>query len=180
MLLDALVRRHTQGARGYDRGGRLAARGRILPELLSTLMGHPFLRERPPRSAGRENFGELLAEKLWQRHRRRPLDLLATAAAFTVESIASSYRVHVLPRHPLEAVYVSGGGSRNPVLMDGLARALSPVPVRQFTELGLPEAAKEAACFALLGHECVMGTPNNVPAATGARRPVVLGRICLG
>lgn len=180
MLLDALVRRHTKGIRGFDRGGKLAARGRVLPELLSTLMGHPFLKERPPRSAGRENFGEPLAEKLWQRHRNRPLDLLATAAAFTVESIAASYRAHVLPRHPLQAVYVSGGGSRNPVLMEGLARALAPVPVRPFTELGLPEAAKEAACFALLGHECVMGTPNNVPAATGARRPVVLGRICLG
>ena len=180
MLLDALVRRHTRGARGFDRGGRLAAQGRVLPGLLSTLMGHPFLQERPPRSAGRENFGEGLAERLWQRHKARPLDLLATATAFTVESLAAAYRAWVLPRHRLEAVFVSGGGSRNPVMMALLARALAPVPVRPFSDLGLPEAAKEAACFALLGHECVMGTPQNVPAATGARRAVVLGRICLG
>jgi len=180
MLLDALVRRHTKGALGYDRGGRLAAQGKVLPRLLESLLRHPFLAERPPRSAGRENFGEPLAQRLWAHHGHAPLDLLATAAAFTVHSIAGAYRRWVLPRRPLESVWVSGGGSRNPVLMDGLRAALAPVPVRPFTGLGLPEAAKEAACFALLGHECVMGTPQNVPSATGARRRVVLGRICLG
>jgi anhydro-N-acetylmuramic acid kinase len=74
-------------------------------------------------------------------------------------------------------VYVSGGGTRNPVLMEGLTRRLAPVPVRTLDALGFPEGAKEAACFALLASEFLQGTPANVPSATGARRQVVLGKL---
>ena len=83
----------------------------------------------------------------------------------------------MLPRFQLEGIYLAGGGSRNPLIVGGLEERLKPVAVRSFSELGFDEAAKEAACFALLGHECVLGTPNNVPSATGAAHPAVLGRI---
>ncbi|MFL5319102.1 MAG: anhydro-N-acetylmuramic acid kinase [Myxococcaceae bacterium] len=175
MLLDAFARKVSR--HGFDRGGSLSRRGEVIPELLKELLKHPFLRRRPPKSAGRENFGAALADDLWARYRRRPYELIATAAAFTVESIAQAYERFILPSRSLEAVYVAGGGSRNPTLMQGLTERLAPVPVRSFSELGFPEAAKEAACFALLGHECVMGTPQNVPSATGARHPAVLGKI---
>ncbi len=177
MLLDALATRATSGRLRYDRDGTLSRRGRVLPDLLAELMRHPFLSRKPPKSAGRELFGDEMADRLWKRHRHRPYDLIATAAAFTVEAIVRAYERWVFPRGPLEGVYVSGGGSRNPTLMQGLAKRLGGVKVTCLDELGFPEGAKEAACFALLASECLSGTPANVPSATGAVRPVVLGKI---
>jgi anhydro-N-acetylmuramic acid kinase len=148
-----------------------------MPELLEELLAHPFLALPPPRSAGREGFGDALVARLWERHGSRPYDLMATAAAFTVEATARAYERWLLPRFRLEAVYVSGGGTRNPVLMERLAERLAPLPVRTLDVLGLPEGAKEAVCFALLANEHLSGTPSNVPSATGARRRVVLGKL---
>jgi anhydro-N-acetylmuramic acid kinase len=178
MILDALARRVTDGALACDRDGTLSARGQVIPELLDELMRHPFLRQAPPRSGGRESFGEPLASDLWERHRARPFDLIATAATFTVEATARAFEEWVLPRFgALEGVYLSGGGSRNPTLVDGLRRRLDPIPVEMLDRLGFPEAAKEAACFALLASECLAGTPQNVPSATGAGRPVIMGKM---
>ncbi|MBX7100889.1 MAG: anhydro-N-acetylmuramic acid kinase [Myxococcaceae bacterium] len=180
MLLDALVRRHTRGARTYDDGGRLAARGTVDAPLLRELCRLPALKRKPPRSFGRVEFGEALADALWRKHRRRPLDLLATITAYTVEATAQAYRRFILPGRELEGVWLSGGGSRNPLLVDGLRKALAPLPVHPLDSLGFPEGAKEAACFALLASEHLAGTPQNVPSATGARRPVVLGKLVPG
>jgi anhydro-N-acetylmuramic acid kinase len=177
MLLDALAARATGGRLTYDRDGTLSRRGRVIPAVLDGWLRHPFLARRPPKSTGRETFGEPFLEAAWRRHSRRPFDLLATAVAFTVEATARAYERWVLPRFPLEAVYVSGGGSRNPALMSGLQARLAPLPVRTLDALGFPEGAKEAACFALLASEWLSGTPANVPAATGARCPVVLGKM---
>ena len=178
VLLDVLARRATSGALAYDRDGTLSARGSVLPELLEELMRHPFLRQPPPRSGGRDGFGEALVADLWARYGDRPFDLIATAAAFTIEATARAYQEWVLPRFPaLEGVYLSGGGSRNPTLVNGLRARLAPLPVEMLERLGFPEAAKEAACFALLASECLSGTPQNVPSATGAGRAVILGKV---
>jgi anhydro-N-acetylmuramic acid kinase len=178
VLLDALARRATGGAMTCDRDGTLSSRGRAIPELLEELMRHPFLAQPPPRSGGRESFGEPLVADLWARHGDRPFDLIATAAAFTVEATARAYHQWVLPGfRALEGVYLSGGGCRNPTLVNGLRARLAPLPVELLDRLGFPEAAKEAACFALLASECLAGTPQNVPSATGAGRPVVLGKM---
>ncbi len=120
----------------------------------------------------------MLIERLWARHPERPYDLMATALEFTVEATARAYETWVLPRFPgLEAMYASGGGTRNPALMERLKARLAPLPVRPLEALGFPEAAKEAALFALLAAEYLVGTPSNVPSATGARRRVVLGKL---
>ncbi len=178
MLLDELARRISSGALSCDLNGRLSRRGTIIPELLAELLHHPFLAKRPPRSTGRESFGEPLAEKLWKRCRHRSFDLMATAVAFTVEATARAYERYVFPHFQLEGIYVSGGGSRNPMVMRGLQARLSPrAPVSSLSTLGFPEEAKEAACFALLASECLSGTPQNVPSATGARHQVILGKI---
>lgn len=177
MLIDAIARRATKGKRSFDRDAKIARRGEVELKLLRKLLAHPFLKRSPPKSAGRENFGGELADALFRSHGRRPEDLLATVTEFTVESMARAYERWILPRFELEAVFLAGGGSRNPLIVKGLQRRLSPVPVRSFSELGFDEAAKEAACFALLGHECVMGTPQNVPSATGAKHPALLGKI---
>jgi anhydro-N-acetylmuramic acid kinase len=178
MVLDGLARRMTGGKLQCDLDGQLSRQGTVLPELLAELLTHPFFALPPPRSAGREGFGEPLVSFLWEKYPERPADLLATALEFTVEATARAYEAYVRPRFKsLEAVYVSGGGSRNPGLMERFAARLAPVPVRMLDTLGFPEGAKEAACFALLAAEHLMGTPANVPSATGARRRVVLGKL---
>src|SRR6185436_4848893 len=120
MVLDALARRISGGALRYDVDGRLARQGQVIPELLAELLQHPFLAAPPPKSAGREEFGDVLVEPLWARFRERPYDLIATAAELTVEATARAYERWVLPGAPLDGVFVSGGGGRNPVLMEGL------------------------------------------------------------
>lgn len=177
LLLDGLARRISGGKLRCDLDGALSRRGTPIGRLLSRLLQHPFLRVHPPRTTGWEDFGEHLADSLWRRYRLRPFDLIATALVFTVESTARAYERWILPRVELEGIYVSGGGSRNPRLMSALKRRLAPIPVRTLSALGFPAQAREAACFALLASECLSGTPQNVPSATGARRPVVLGKI---
>lgn len=131
----------------------------------------------PPKSAGRELFGEGFSSALWERHGDHPERLLATAAAFTAASIKDAYDRFVFPRTRVDEVYLSGGGARNPTLVRELRRRLAPLPVRALSDLGIPAEAKEAVAFAILASECLAGVPANVPAATGARHPVVLGKI---
>lgn len=178
MVLDGLARRVTGGQLECDRDGGLSSRGQVVPGLLDELLAHPFLARSPPRSAGREGFGEALVDRLWAAAPDRPYDLMATARAFTVEATARAFETWVHPRFPrLEAVYASGGGTRNPVLMADLRARLAPVPLERLDVLGFPEEAKEAALFALLAAEHRAGTPANVRPATGARRRVVLGKL---
>ena len=177
MVMDGLARLATSGALACDLDGSLSSKGRVMPDLLEELLAAPFFTRAPPRSAGREGFGESLVGPLWARHGSTPADLIATAAAFTVESIARSLERFAWPRFAPEALYASGGGTRNPTLFDGLVRRLAPLPVHRLEELGFPEAAKEAACFALLASEFLAGTAANLPSATGARHPVVLGKL---
>lgn len=177
MVLDALSYRATAGKLGYDRDGELSAQGQVLPEVLEELLRHPFLALTPPKSAGREGFGEALVAPLWERYRDHPWDLVATALEFTVEATARAYERFILPRFRVEGVYASGGGTRNPRLMERLRARLAPLPVQTVDVLGYPEAAKEAMCFALLAHEFLAGTPANVPSATGARSAVILGKM---
>jgi anhydro-N-acetylmuramic acid kinase len=177
MVMDALARRMSGGALRCDLDGALARQGRVIPELLEELLRHPFLAAPPPKSAGREEFGEGFTAPLWDRWRDRPHDLIATATALTVEATARAYERWVLPGGPLDGVFVSGGGSRNPLLMDGLRRRLAPVRVDVLDALGFPEAAKEAACFALLASELLSGTPASVPSATGSKRSAILGKL---
>lgn len=178
MVLDGLARRVTRGALGCDMDGTLSRRGTVIPALLEELLAHPFLALPPPRSAGREGFGEALVHALWERFgTSRPYDAIATALEFTVEATARAYEAWLLPRFQLEAVYASGGGTRNPALLERLRARLAPLEIRTVDALGFPEAAKEAACFALLASEYLAGTPANVPTATGATRRVVLGKL---
>lgn len=178
MILDGLASRATAGRLLCDLDGQLSRQGSPLMTLLAELLRHPFLTTPPPRSAGRELFGEVLVSQLWKRFGHRPYDLIATALAFTVEATARAYETWIFPRFPkLEAIYFSGGGSRNPSLMAAFRQRLTRVPLRPLGDLGFPEEAKEAACFALLASECLSNRAQNVPSVTGSRHPVVLGKI---
>ena len=181
MVIDALVHHFTRGRRGYDADARIASRGRLLPALLNTLFAEKYLRQPPPKSAGREQYGKAYVEKIlaWgRRHRARPADLVRTATVFTALSISAALHRWVLPRTPLAQLIVSGGGARNPLLLAQLSAALAGIEVVPSEALGLPGDAKEAFIFAILADQTVHGRAANLPSATGATRPAILGKIC--
>jgi anhydro-N-acetylmuramic acid kinase len=178
MLMDDAARRATDGALAYDKDGALAARGKIDQQLLATLLLNRYFLAQPPKTTGRERFGVQLGETIWQDAIVRGLsapDILATLTAFTAESIARAYR-DFLPVFPDEVI-LSGGGAYNPTLKAMLAERLSPARLLASDEIGIPADAKEALAFAVLAYETWHHRPGNLPAATGATRPVILGTI---
>jgi len=183
MVIDAIVESATRGRAHYDRDARLAIRGKLLRALLSTLLREPYLRKRPPKTAGREQFGRAYAEKIlaWgKRHRASTEDLVRTATVFTSLSIADALRRFVLPRARVDELIVAGGGARNPLLMAQLAAALPEIEIVPASEFGIPAEAKEAFAFAVLAYEAYHGRANNLPSATGARHPAVMGKLVRG
>jgi anhydro-N-acetylmuramic acid kinase len=181
MIVDALVRHFTRGRLAYDRDAQLAARGRLLTGLLDELLADPYLRQSPPKSTGREQYGEPYLRKclVWGRsHRAKPEDLIRTATLFSALSIVDAFHRFVLPRARVAQIIVSGGGARNPLLCAQIAAALPDIELISSDEFGVPGDAKEAFAFALLAYETVHRRPGNLPSATGAKRPAVLGKIC--
>jgi anhydro-N-acetylmuramic acid kinase len=185
MVVDALAL-ELFGKR-FDRNGALAARGAVLDAVLAAALRNPYFALKPPRTAGREQFGREYAAKFLaacQRRSGRPFvaeDALATATALTAETIAASYKQFVRRKMRGCAVdyVVSGGGALNRTLMSMLAAKLEPLGcnLAASKDFGLPVEAKEAAAFALLAWQSWRGLPGNVPAATGASRPAILGQI---
>ncbi|MBI3683549.1 MAG: anhydro-N-acetylmuramic acid kinase [Acidobacteria bacterium] len=179
MVMDALVAEYTRGARRYDRDGAIARRGKRSRWLLRILLRDPFYRRPPPKSAGREEFGGEFANHLV--NTRLPLeDLIATAAALTASTIALGIRREVMPRMKVHEVVASGGGVHNSYVMELLAEQLPEVLIRRSSDFGMDVDAKEAIAFAVLAHETWKNQPGNLPSATGARRPVILGKISPG
>jgi anhydro-N-acetylmuramic acid kinase len=182
MVIDALAQMLFN--RPFDRNGAIAARGAVLQPVLRKMLRDPYFSLKPPRTAGREQFGREFAEKFLAGCRRlsdEPADALATATALTAETIAQSYERFVHPcmkGHPADYI-VSGGGARNATLMAMLAARLEPLGCELATSegFGLPAEAKEAAAFALLAWHTWHKLPGNIPSATGAKRPVVLGQV---
>ena len=171
-------------ARAYDRNGAIAARGVVIQPMLAAELRDGYYRLKPPRTAGREQFGREYAERFLAaclKHSARHEDALATATALTAETIARSYARFVAPAMRERAVdyIVSGGGARNRTLMAMLKERLAPLGCELAASdgFGLPAEAKEAAAFALLAWQTWQRLPGNVPAATGATEPVLLGQV---
>ena len=181
MLIDYAAGRATGGAQGYDKDGRLAARGQVSAGLLAELMQHPYLRQPIPKTTGREQFGAAFGAEVWARAKERGLageDIVATLTAFTATSITDAYHRY-LPAMPDEVI-LGGGGANNPVLVAMLKEQLAPARLLKSESFGLPGDAKEAIAFAVLAHEAIHGQPGNLPTCTGARRRVILGKITPG
>lgn len=176
IVIDQLVSRITQGAQTYDRDGAIAATGVIDPKLLAKLLRDKYFRQKPPKTAGREQYGTEYVSKLLDTELSSE-DLIATATALTAESIALSIRNFVMTEMRVDEIFVSGGGTHNATLMRMLRKAMDPISVMETTEVGLDVDAKEAIAFAVLAYETAHSRPSNIPMATGAKRPVVLGKI---
>ncbi len=175
MVLDALTARLF--GEPFDRDGAHAAAGTPDEALLTELLADDYFHRPPPKSTGREAFGTAYVDGLIARG-SSPDDLLATATALTARSVADA--VERFASEPLDALIVSGGGIHNRELLRLLAEAFAPVPVRTTADYGVDPDAKEALCFAVLAHEFVNGVPTNLPSVTGASRPTLLGKLCLG
>lgn len=186
MVMDALVRRFTRGRRLYDAGGRLGAHGAVIEPVLAETLRFPFLRRHPPKSAGREEFGgEFVARYfLSRRPSARFVDLLRTAAELTARSISDALHRFVFPRlepaRKLHRLVISGGGAHNRLLVARIAALLPDLQVQVSDRYGLPVDAKEAMAFAVLAERTLHGLTGNLPSVTGAREPVVLGKLILG
>lgn len=181
MLIDAVVERVTRGRQRFDRGGALAARGRPDERLLRRLRQHPYFRRQPPKSTGREQFGGAYAEQFLRVTKRTPAaDRVRTATELTVGSIAGAFERFILPRMSIHDVVLGGGGARNKFLLRRLRECLPGLNLVSAGRLGLEGKAKEAFAFAVLAYQTWQGEPGTLPAATGARRAVVLGTIVPG
>ncbi|MGO9127477.1 MAG: anhydro-N-acetylmuramic acid kinase [Terriglobales bacterium] len=179
MVIDAMMQRFFR--KPYDRNGRTAASGRVLDRVVTDILHEAFFLRKPPKTAGREEFGREFAENFVRRCGPAAApDIVATATALTARSITDSLQRFVLSkRRACREFIVSGGGANNPTLMAMLANELRPLglKIRSSGEFGLPSEAKEAAAFALLAYETWNRRPSNVQAATGAKRPAILGKI---
>jgi anhydro-N-acetylmuramic acid kinase len=199
MLIDALVAHFTHNRRRFDKDARRALQGRSIPALLDELMRDPYLNLAPPKSTGREYYGRTYLDKclrLGRRHKAKPNDLIRAATIFTPLSIVDALNRFVLPKTKIHQLIISGGGAKNPLILAQLSAALSVSPaidvvgarfsasqrsaqieILPSSTLGVPENAKESFAFALLAYETFHQRPSNVPSATGASRPAILGKI---
>jgi len=248
MLIDALVQHFTHNKQRYDKNAALAAQGRPLPKLLDELMKDPYLKQAPPKSTGREYYGQAYVQKfltMARRHNAKPNDAIRAVTIFTALSIIDALNSFVLPKHKIAKLIVSGGGANNPLILAQLAAALtatttpphiattnlgadftlaltkeesvpatqrnaarndsssnknrsslpsavgaqhaapqartippsSTIEVLSSSHLGVPTDAKEAFAFALMAYETFHHRPSNLPSATGARQPAILGKI---
>jgi len=181
MVIDALVRHFTRGRKMFDRHAGLAARGKLLPGLLAELLHDAYFRKSPPKTAGREQYGEKYVRHILthaEARRADAADVIRTATLLTALSIVDAMHRFVPARAGVSELIVSGGGAHNPLLMAQMQAALPEIRLRTSDEFGVPGDAKEAFAFALLGWQTLQRRPSNVPRATGARKAVVLGKVC--
>ncbi|HEX7071178.1 MAG TPA: anhydro-N-acetylmuramic acid kinase, partial [Rhodothermales bacterium] len=176
MVVDALARHFFDAP--FDSEGALASRGTVDNDRLASILGQEYFTRRPPKSTGREAFGEAFAREAGF-FDMPPHDALATATALTAFSVYQAYARFVRDQSPLDALIVSGGGVHNRTMMEQLSRSFAPIPVMTADEFCVDSDAKEALCFAILAHETVNGRPTNLPSVTGASRPTILGKICV-
>jgi anhydro-N-acetylmuramic acid kinase len=169
MVIDALAR---EMGLPCDRGGKIAASGRVDRALLDDLLADPYYRRPPPKSAGREQYGAAFVARLKSSGLPMP-DLIATATVLTAATVAMGVGMHRLPAD----LIVSGGGVHNPQIMAHLAGFLPGIAISTSTNHGIDADAKEAIAFAMLAHQTWRKRPSNLPSATGAKHAVILGGI---
>ncbi len=179
MIIDGAIRLLSRGTLEMDKDGETAARGVVVDEFLDYLLTHPFFDEAPPKSTGREEFGTevYLRDALMARKEHSTEDLLATVTCAVAYSVVRAFNRFIKPRYDVTRLILSGGGAFNKTLVRRIRQGLPDIVVRTTDEYGIPVEAVEAVAFAILGNETICGTPANVPQVTGARHPVLLGKI---
>jgi anhydro-N-acetylmuramic acid kinase len=172
MIIDRLVFLLTKGKQNFDRGGKIAAKGKIDQNILKQMLSNSYFKIKPPKSTGRELFGKEYTDSFYKKLPNE--NIVTTATAFTAMSIADAYK-RFLPKTPDEII-LCGGGARNNTLVEMLKENIKSKVL--FTDdFGINSDAKEAVSFAILAYATIKGIANNVPSATGAKNAVVLGKV---
>lgn len=182
-LMDNVINLGTGSRQRFDKDGKCASEGSVNKKLLENLLSDPYYAKNPPKSTGQELFGRKKAEELYKMVEKGGIslnDLMATLLMLTVESISLSYEKFIYPRWSISEIIFSGGGCRNPVLMEKLRDKFPGVKCSTTDDYGIPSEAKEAVAFAILANELISGNPSNLPSVTGASGPVPMGKIALG
>jgi anhydro-N-acetylmuramic acid kinase len=179
VIIDGVTRLLEPSLR-FDTDGALARQGRPIDDVVTELLRDPYFAAPPPKSTGRELFDAAYVQRVVDacraaRHGVTTADIVATAVQLTAQSIADSFRRFV--PEPVDELLVSGGGAQNPALFGAIAAALAPLHVARFDAVFFDGEAKEAVAFALLGYLHLTGRAGNVPGATGARGPRILGKL---
>ncbi|MBI5215006.1 MAG: anhydro-N-acetylmuramic acid kinase [Ignavibacteriae bacterium] len=178
MAIDALMKKFYN--RAYDMNGEVASSGNLIPELLHRMMEHSYLKMKPPKSTGREMFGELFVKEILAHSKRKPTeDIITTVTEFTALSVFEAYLLFIKKKTKIEELIVSGGGVHNSYLMNSLQKYFSEARVSSIEKFGMSSDAKEAVAFAILANETIAGNASNVPNATGASKQTMLGKVCL-
>ncbi|WP_049762067.1 anhydro-N-acetylmuramic acid kinase [Candidatus Korobacter versatilis] len=178
MVIDAVMQQLY--SRPYDKDGAIAAEGTPDLEVARAVLRRPFFRRKPPKTAGREEFGrEFVAHFIELCGSIPKQDIVATATVVTAMSIRRAIENFLDKPHTYREILVSGGGAKNPTLLRMLGEELEnlKVKVRTTAEFGMPIEAKEAVAFAVMAYQTWRRQPSNVPSATGASRPAILGKI---
>ncbi|WP_195986873.1 anhydro-N-acetylmuramic acid kinase AnmK [Clostridium sp. D53t1_180928_C8] len=176
MIIDELCQRLFK--LNYDNDGKIAATGEIQNDMLDNLMSHSYIKLLPPKTTGREDFGQQFVEELLKKYKnKKPEDILATVTMFTAKSIAENYKNFVMDKIQLDKIIIGGGGAHNKTLLEYLRYELPNINIVTQDEIGLSSDAKEAIAFVILGNETLHNNFSNVPSATGAREKVILGNI---
>ncbi|MGC8948416.1 MAG: anhydro-N-acetylmuramic acid kinase AnmK [Thermoprotei archaeon] len=180
MMIDAAVKILTKGKLTYDKNGNLAFSGRVQEKLLRQLMKHPYILTLPPKTTGREMFGENYTRRLiikWLHNGYTPEDIITTLTEFTVQSIIENYKHFIFPKHNVSEVILGGGGAYNKYIVSRLKEELKHIKISLHEDYGIQSKLKEALAISILANETLNGNTNNIPNVTGATRPVVMGKI---
>ncbi|ATI52783.1 anhydro-N-acetylmuramic acid kinase AnmK [Bacillus tropicus] len=178
MIIDEVCQRLFQLP--YDQNGGIAEQGEVVDEILTYCMNHPFLKMNPPKSTGREQFGEEFVSELLKRYENHSKEnILTTVTMFTASSIVHHYKEFILPYYEIDEVILGGGGSYNDTLVEMIRYGLKDEKCTIFIQedIGYSSEAKEAIAFAILANETYHRNPSNVLSATGAKKSVVLGNV---
>ncbi|WP_024613354.1 anhydro-N-acetylmuramic acid kinase AnmK [Clostridium sp. Ade.TY] len=164
----------------YDKDGKIASSGVVNDEMLNELMKMKYIHEKPPKTTGREDFGQRFVEKVIDKYSElKSEDIIATLTMFTAKSISYNYKKFIIPNNKLEKVIIAGGGAHNKTLIKFIKEELEGIEVLIQEDLGFSSDAKEAIAFAVLGNETLNNNFSNVPSATGANEKVILGQITM-
>ena len=179
MCIDAVVREVTEGRERYDKAGERAAQGTPYQRLVNEWLKHPFFQLPPPKTTGREMFGDTFAMECLAACRKHGLsdnDSIATLTELTVRTITDYIQQFVGEQNPIDVLYVSGGGVHNRTIMRRLGELLADTAVEPVDNSGISSDAKEAIAFAILANEALHGQCGNLPSATGASVRKILGK----
>lgn len=161
----------------FDKNGEIAKSGQLSEKWLEELLKEPYYSLNPPKTTGRELFNDDYAQKMLKTAPQKPEDIIATITALSAHSIFEAYQKFVIPKTSIQEIVIGGGGAYNKFLMAQLKNLFKEIPVKTHEDFGIANKFKEALAFALLGYFTIKKMPNNIPACTGAKRPVIMGKV---